>query len=275
MAVVRHALHRALPRRRPGPIRPGRLRRFVTAGRCGVPPAAPAADPRPGLRQRRRRAHPPALPAADGVRPASHRAAADRGHAHDASGGGRGEPPDRAGGLPPWCARNLSTMIAAQPMRTTHVDGLTGETVQRCPGYTVTMDAVAVRAARPPRKRSDAVRNRAAILSSAISVLADAPAASMREIAVASGTGRTTLYRHFPDRDALIAAITDRIFAEARVLNARALTDAGDRDPVEVMSDLSVELAGLGDRYRFLAQLPHDDRAADRAAGARRRAPLL
>ena len=137
------------------------------------------------------------------------------------------------------------------------------------------MDAVAVRAARSPRRRSDAVRNRAAILSSAISVLADAPAASMREIALASGTGRTTLYRHFPDRDALIAAITDRIFAEARALTARALTAPGDSDPVEVVSDLGVELAGLGDRYRFLAQLPRDQRFADRDAARRRRAPLL
>lgn len=137
------------------------------------------------------------------------------------------------------------------------------------------MGALAIRARQSPRKRSDAVRNRAAILSSAISVLADAPAASMREIAVASGTGRTTLYRHFPDRDALIAAITDRIFAEARILTARALSEAGDHSPVEVMSDLSVELAGLGDRYRFLAQLPHDARLADRDAATRRRAPLL
>jgi AcrR family transcriptional regulator len=137
------------------------------------------------------------------------------------------------------------------------------------------MDAVAIRAPKSPRKRSDAVRNRAAILSSAISVLADTPTASMREIAVASGTGRTTLYRHFPDRDALIAAIVDRIFAEARVLTARALSEAGDHDPVEVMSDLSVELAGLGDRYRFLAQLPHHDRLADRPDATRRRAPLL
>ena len=137
------------------------------------------------------------------------------------------------------------------------------------------MSALALRAPEEPRKRSDAVRNRAAILSSAISVLADTPAASMREIAVASGTGRTTLYRHFPDRDALVAAIADRIFAEARVLTARALSEAGDHDPVEVMSDLSVELAGLGDRYRFLAQLPHHDRLADRDDAARRRAPLL
>ena len=75
--------------------------------------------------------------------------------------------------------------------------------------------------------------------------------------------------------DVLIAAITDRVFAEARVLTARALTEPGDDQPVEVLSDLGVELAGLGDRYRFLAQLPRAERFADRDDVSRRRAPVL
>jgi AcrR family transcriptional regulator len=100
--------------------------------------------------------------------------------------------------------------------------------------------------------RSDASRNHEAILTAAIAVLAESPAASMREIADASGTGRTTLYRHFPDRDALVAAIYARVVAEAEVTTTRFLDEAGDADPVAVLAELSAELTGFGDRYRFL-----------------------
>jgi AcrR family transcriptional regulator len=102
--------------------------------------------------------------------------------------------------------------------------------------------------------RSDASRNHETILTSAIAVLARSSQASMRDIADASGTGRTTLYRHFPDRDTLIAAIYERVLAEADEITARMLSVDDDADPVEVVADLAVELAGLGDRYRFLEQ---------------------
>lgn len=102
--------------------------------------------------------------------------------------------------------------------------------------------------------RSDASRNHEAILTSAIEVLADAPQASMREIADASGTGRTTLYRHFPDRQALVAAIYERVLNEADEMTTAHLDAGGDADPVQVLGDLATALAGLGDRYRFLEQ---------------------
>lgn len=119
------------------------------------------------------------------------------------------------------------------------------------------------------------MRNREAILTSAISVLAESPTASMRELALASGTGRTTLYRHFPDRDALISAICDRVIDDAGRLTAQALAGAGTADAVDVIADLGTELAGIGDRYRFLAQeVLGDIRLTDPAQRARRRAPL-
>lgn len=123
--------------------------------------------------------------------------------------------------------------------------------------------------------RSDAARNREAILTSAIGVLADRPTASMREIALASGTGRTTLYRHFPDRQALVLAMFDRVVEEADQLTGQALADGADADPVRVVADLSAELADLGDRYRFLRHdLMSDGPIVDRNATARRRSPL-
>ena len=54
----------------------------------------------------------------------------------------------------------------------------------------------------------------------------------MREIADASGTGRTTLYRHFPDREALVAAIYERVLNEADEMTAAHLDGGRDADPV-------------------------------------------
>ncbi len=123
--------------------------------------------------------------------------------------------------------------------------------------------------------RSDASRNHEAILTSAITVLARSPQASMQDIAEASGTGRTTLYRHFPDRKALLAAIYDRVLAEADDNTARTLSAEQGSDPVHVVADLCVELAGLGDRYRFLEQHVAAPPRKDRDQALSQGAPLL
>jgi AcrR family transcriptional regulator len=102
------------------------------------------------------------------------------------------------------------------------------------------------------RMRTDKARNHETILTSAITVLAADPEASMHRIAEASGIGRTTLYRHFPDRQALIDAILDRALSDVNQIVDEALDAAGNQDPVTVMANLCVDLAGLGDRYRFL-----------------------
>lgn len=61
---------------------------------------------------------------------------------------------------------------------------------------------------KPPRVRADAKRNTDALLDAALAVFAtsgvDAP---VREIAVKAGVGVGTLYRHFPQRADLIAAV--------------------------------------------------------------------
>ena len=101
-------------------------------------------------------------------------------------------------------------------------------------------------------QRRDAERNHEAIVTAAIAVLADAPEATMAEIATASGTGRSTLYRHFPDRAALVQAISVRIRSEARALVEQQLQSATVDDAVEVLVTIADTLAGLGDRYRFL-----------------------
>jgi AcrR family transcriptional regulator len=60
----------------------------------------------------------------------------------------------------------------------------------------------------PPKVRADAVRNRARIVEIARAVFGKrGTSAGMDDIAEAVGVGVGTLYRHFPTKEALIAAI--------------------------------------------------------------------
>ncbi|WP_052849678.1 TetR/AcrR family transcriptional regulator [Streptomyces avicenniae] len=93
------------------------------------------------------------------------------------------------------------------------------------------------------RLRADAVRNRERILTAAREafVLYGADA-RLDEIARRAGVGNATLYRHFPDRDALLIAVVldvnHRIIDDAR----RALED--DSDPFEALHGLVLSAAG-------------------------------
>jgi AcrR family transcriptional regulator len=66
------------------------------------------------------------------------------------------------------------------------------------------------RGSRPRRRRADADRNVTAILDAAGKLLSQDPHASVEEIANAAGLTRQTVYAHFPSRDALVSALTDR-----------------------------------------------------------------
>jgi len=70
------------------------------------------------------------------------------------------------------------------------------------------------------KPRADAERNRVRLLKTAKAVFAEkGSAASLDEIARIAGVGAGTLYRHFPTRDALVAAVyhneTDQLVAAA------------------------------------------------------------
>lgn len=58
--------------------------------------------------------------------------------------------------------------------------------------------------------RADAARNRDRILEAANKLLAQTPGASLGEIATAAGVSRSTVYRHFSDRDGLVREISER-----------------------------------------------------------------
>jgi len=72
-----------------------------------------------------------------------------------------------------------------------------------------------------PPQRADARRNREVILTSALTLFATDPNASMSAIAAAAGVGRVTLYGHFAGRDELVEAA----LAAAVEKSDRLLTD--------------------------------------------------
>lgn len=85
------------------------------------------------------------------------------------------------------------------------------------------------------RPRADAERNRRRLLDAAKAVFAaKGSAASLDEIAKAAGVGAGTLYRHFPTRDALIAAVYRN---ESEQLAAAADSLAATHPPVEALRE--------------------------------------
>src|SRR4051794_18166979 len=98
--------------------------------------------------------------------------------------------------------------------------------------------------------RADARRNRAAVLEAGARLLADRPMASMQEIADASGVGRTTVYRHFPAREDLVAALVQQVAEETTAVTEEVV--AAGTDGPDVLRHLAARIVALGRRWSFL-----------------------
>jgi len=79
-----------------------------------------------------------------------------------------------------------------------------------------------------PRRRADAERSIARIEAAALDALADDPDVSMAEIARRAGVVRATVYVHYPTRESLIDAVTERALADAAHAMAAAEPDRGE-----------------------------------------------
>ena len=89
---------------------------------------------------------------------------------------------------------------------------------------------------RPRRRRADAERSVAQILDAALDALASDPEANMAEIARRAGVVRATVYVHYPTREALIAAVTERAIADVAQVIDTAEPDRGE--PGEALARL-------------------------------------
>lgn len=77
-------------------------------------------------------------------------------------------------------------------------------------------------------RRADAQRSIARVLDAALEELAHDTEASMAAIAARAGVARATLYAHYPTREALVAAVTQRAMAESRLAVDVAAPDEGE-----------------------------------------------
>ena len=103
-----------------------------------------------------------------------------------------------------------------------------------------------------PRRR-DAQRNREAILTAARQLFADSADVPMCEVARRAGVGQATLYRNFPDRGSLAAAI---LAEHMERIEQIAAEHAGDPDAVFVL--LRSILHGMAHFYS-LGELARED----------------
>ena len=103
-------------------------------------------------------------------------------------------------------------------------------------------------------KRSDARRNRDAILAAALEALTESPDASLNAIAKRAGVANATLYRHFPTREQLVLAtyqheVHSLVDAAGQLLEELAPSDAL-RSWVERLARYAVTKHGLADALR-------------------------
>lgn len=78
----------------------------------------------------------------------------------------------------------------------------------------------------PRARRSDAQANHTALLTAAVRLFAERGSdVAYEEIAHRAGVGRATLYRHFPTREDLLAAILDAILDDLQLTSERLPDD--------------------------------------------------
>jgi AcrR family transcriptional regulator len=109
----------------------------------------------------------------------------------------------------------------------------------------------------PERLRRDARDNRAAILDAARELFADSADVAMCQVAKRAGVGQGTLYRHFPNRGALVDELLD-----AYIVRFQELAAAVEGKPEAFFVLLRNLFDGVVDLYG-LAVLARNEAATD------------
>lgn len=120
-------------------------------------------------------------------------------------------------------------------------------------------------------KRSDARRNRDAILAAALEALTESPDASLNAIAKRAGVANATLYRHFATREELVLAtyqheVQSLVDAAGLLMEEQPPLDAL-RSWVERLARYAVTKHGLADALRK-ATTPGSDLSSTDTYGA-------
>ncbi|MCX5524688.1 TetR/AcrR family transcriptional regulator [Streptomyces bobili] len=80
-----------------------------------------------------------------------------------------------------------------------------------------------------PRPRADALRNRERIVTAAREMFVElGPDVPLDDIARRAGVGNATVYRHFPDREALVREVVCFVLDRTAEAAAEALAETGD-----------------------------------------------
>ncbi|MFD6138332.1 TetR/AcrR family transcriptional regulator [Promicromonospora sp. NPDC060271] len=134
----------------------------------------------------------------------------------------------------------------------------------------------------PRRRRADAQRNRQALLDAARTALADGDAPfSLEAVARAAGVGIGTLYRNFPTKEALAAAVYEAqltdLVAQAGNLLERMPADEALREWLGQFARLATTKRGMLDALRqgMLESAQQSDVAGRRGRLAAAITPIL
>ena len=114
-------------------------------------------------------------------------------------------------------------------------------------------------------RRKDAQRNREAIMAAARELFADCADVPLYEVARRAGVGQATLYRNFPDRRDLAAAL---LLEEMERTEQLAADHAADPDAFFVLLRNIIDTIA---RFRPLGDLAREDSCLGSALDSRRR----
>ncbi|MFD4561950.1 TetR/AcrR family transcriptional regulator [Streptomyces sp. NPDC058469] len=104
-----------------------------------------------------------------------------------------------------------------------------------------------------PARRPDAVQNRIRIVEAAGAALAESSHVHLNEIAKRAGVGQGTLYRNFPNREALLAEVYRRDVEELVAAASALLAEHGPVEALRHWLDRVIDYAEI--KYGVLAAL--------------------